>query len=533
MRKLRKFIVASTELIARLGAFKPNISRKRLTFFRSGVRSGGRSGFSSKARSNVLNRLLMSLCVSVLIMATSSGSAQRDHYDQLPDLGSQAQTFLSEEKAKLLGRSFIRQSRFRTPYISDPELVDYISRLGNRLLDVSTDAGKEYNFYLIDNDQINAFAVPGGYIALHKAILTKAETESELASVVAHEIAHVTQQHISRRLENSKYDSWIALGALLAAAAAGGADAAQAALGVSQASILDRKLSYSRDFEAEADSLGIRLLSRAGFEPKDMPVFFKRLLDENRINESRAPEFLRSHPLTISRITESAERVRAYPEAPPQDQREFKMMQAKARAVYSKDPELTKSVYAQKIKDGDKTLPTRYGYAIALSKNGEFGKARKEFKQLLADHPDNLSVILMQADNELESNNIDTGLANLRKAFKREKANGNDMVDIYYANALVLTNHHDEAIPIIRSALAQGQSEPYLHFLLARAHAANGDTKQSYIERGQYHYLRGNYEFSIEQFKRAFLQAKTEYERESLGARIVEIEEELAEIKRL
>lgn len=460
-------------------------------------------------------------------------SFPQDHYDQLPDLGSQAATFLSEEKAKLLGKSFIRQSRYRTPYVSDPELVDYINQLGNRLLEVSHDAGKEYNFYLIDNDVINAFAVPGGYIAMHTAILTKAESESELASVVAHEISHVTQSHISRRLENSKYDSWIALGALLAAAAAGGADAAQAALGVSQASILDRKLSYSRDFEAEADSLGIRLLSRAGFEPKAMPVFFKRLLDENRINESRAPEFLRSHPLTIRRITESSERVRAYPEGPPQDERKFLLMQAKAQAAYSKKPALTRDLFKQRIDEGDKSLPARYGYALSLSKNGEFKKARKAFKDVLEDHPNHLTVVMSHADNELEAGNIDYGLEVLEKAYNEETAKGNRMVDVYYANALVLTNRTDKAIPIIRSALANNQDEPYLHFLLSRAYAAQGDTRGSYVERGQFHYMRGNYEFAIEQFKRAFILTKTEYERERLAARIETVEQEIREIRKL
>jgi len=477
---------------------------------------------------------LLTLCTALMLVPTTGMlNAQQDHYDQLPDLGSQAATFLSGEKAKLLGKSFIRQSRFRNPYVSDPELVDYINNLGNRLLDVSPDAGENYNFYLIDNDAINAFAVPGGYIAMHTAILTKAESESELASVVAHEISHVTQSHISRRLENSKYDSWIALGALLAAAAAGGADAAQAALGVSQASILDRKLSYSRDFEAEADSLGIRLLSRAGFNPGAMPVFFKRLLDENRINESRAPEFLRSHPLTISRITESAERVRAYPPAPPQDERKFLMMQAKANAVYAKKPQLARDLYQQSMQQGDNSLPTRYGYAISLSKNGEFKKARKVFNAILKDHPGNLSVRLMHADNELEAGEIDLGLSVLAKAYREENDKGNPMVDVYYANALVLTGRTQEAIPIIRSALAYNDTEPYLHFLLSRAYAAQGDTKSSYIERGEYHYLRGNYQFAIEQFKRAFLLVKTEYERASLAARIETVEEEIAEVRKL
>ena len=176
----------------------------------------------------------LALMISALLLSSAVGisSAQSDHFDQLPDLGSQAANYLSDGDASKLGKAFIRQSRYRQPYVSDPELVNYINRLGQELLAVSPDADKEYQFYLIDNNIINAFAVPGGHIALHTAILTKSESESELASVIAHEISHVAQRHIARKLESSKYDSWIALGALLAAAAAGGSDAAQAAFGL-------------------------------------------------------------------------------------------------------------------------------------------------------------------------------------------------------------------------------------------------------------------------------------------------------------
>ena len=147
---------------------------------------------SSIARTLITSALLVTVALPT--------TAETDHYDQLPDLGSNAAKFLSDDKAQILGESFIRQSRFQQPYVYDPELVDYINRIGQKLLAVSEEAHKEYNFHLIDNNSINAFAVPGGQIALHTAILTKSETESELASVVTHEIAHVMQRHIARRL---------------------------------------------------------------------------------------------------------------------------------------------------------------------------------------------------------------------------------------------------------------------------------------------------------------------------------------------
>lgn len=478
-------------------------------------------------------QIIIAGLTAMLSFASATSFAQNDHFDQLPDLGSQAANFLSDVEAEKLGKAFIRQSRFRTPYVSDPELVDYINRLGNRLLEVSDDADQKYNFYLIDNQAINAFAVPGGHVALHTAILTKSESESELASVIGHEISHVTQRHINRKLENSQYDSWLALGALLAAAAAGGADAAQAAFGVANASIIDRQLTYSRSYEAEADSLGIRLMSRAGFDPSAMPVFFKRLLDESRINESHAPEFLRSHPLTINRIAESAERVRAYPTAGPQNQDEFFLMRAKATAGYAKNKTQIRDLYADKIKLGDRSLPTRYGYALALSKNGEFDAARNQLKSLLKDFPGNVSVRLVHADNELEGQKIETGLQILKELYEEQVALGNHMIDIYYANALVLTKRNAEAIPILRSAIANDPTEPYFRILLSRAYGETDDAPQSYYERGEYHYLQGNYTFAIKQYKRAFGLTKTEYERARLAARIEDVEAEISAIKKL
>ena len=473
------------------------------------------------------------LLVAALSFTSTNSWSQSDHFDQLPDLGSNAANFLSDYEAEQLGKSFIRQSRYRIPYVSDPELVGYINRLGNRLLEVSEDAGKDYNFYLIDNNAINAFAVPGGHIAMHTAILTKSESESELASVVAHEISHVTQSHISRKFENSQYDSWLAIGALLAAAASGSAEAAQAALGISQASIIDRQLTFSRAYETEADSLGIRLLSRAGFDPEAMPIFFKRLLTESRINESHAPEFIRSHPLTINRISESAERVRAYPKAPPQDESEFLLMQAKATAGYAKDKSVVRDRYAAQLKLGNTTLPNRYGYGLALAENGEFDRARKVLTELEKDYPDNVSVKLIKADNELNAGNINTGLAELKKLYIQQNKLGNHLVDIYYANALVLTENNTQAIPILHKAINNNRDEPYFHILLSRAYGETGDNLRSYQARGEYHYLSGNYTFAIEQYKRAFRLTSTEYERARLGARIEDVEKELEIVKNL
>ena len=456
-----------------------------------------------------------------------------DHYDQLPDLGSSAAKYLSDSEAKKLGLTFIRRSRFALPYISDPELLIYINELGDRLLIVSDDAGKDYDFHLINNQVINAFAVPGGQIALHTGILTKSESEGELASVIAHEIAHVTQRHIARKIESSRFDNIIALGSLLAAAAAGGAAGAQAGLAVASASVIDRQLRYSRAYESEADALGIRLLSRADFDTNSMPRFFKRLLDDSRLNQSYAPEFLRSHPLTISRITESAERVRAYPAFNKKnDESRFLLMQAKATALYTKRIETTRNSYAGKIKNGDNTLPTRYGYAITLSRNGEFDRSRQVYQELLKDYPGNTSVLLMYADNELEAGKIERGLEILKDLYEKHNAEGSRLIDIYYANALVLTKRNERAIPILRNAISNKRDEPLYHLLLSRAYGETGKKMRSFDSSGEFHYQRGNYSFALKQFAKAEFLAKSDYDKARLGARIVDVKKEIIDLKR-
>ena len=151
-----------------------------------------------------------------------------------------------------------------------------------------------------------------------------------------------------------------------------------------------------------------------------MPRFFRRLLDDSRLNQSYAPEFLRSHPLTVRRITETAERVRAYPAVTEKpDESRFLLMQAKATALYTKRIQLTRNTYAEKIKKGDNSLPTRYGYGITLTRNSEFNEARKVFKELLVDYPEHASVLLMQAYNELEAGKIEDGLDILKDTYEK------------------------------------------------------------------------------------------------------------------
>lgn len=479
-------------------------------------------------------KTIIRFCLLSLIAAWQQ-LAIADNFDQLPDLGSSSANFLSASEEKQLGLAFIRQSRRHLDYITDPEIVNYVNAVGKKLARFSAQPKQSFTFYVINKPTINAFAVPGGHIAIHTGLILKSHSESELASVLAHEIAHVTQKHIARRLENSRFNGILALAALLAAVASGSSDAAQAAIVTSQAAIAEKQLRYSRSFELEADSLGIRTLSKANYSPQAMPTFFERLLQENRISDSNAPEFLRSHPLTINRIAESTERANGYPDKAKVDNRRFLDIQAKISVHYSNNNQQTRYVFADKAKQNPiNTDPhLHYGYALTLSKNNQFDEARTVLNNLLELFPNNLSYKLALADNELEARNIEQGLGVLKKLNDQQHGENKRLVNLYYANALVLLKKPTQAIPILREALRYNPHEPLLHILLARAYGENKQLLRSYQSRAEYHYLQGNFGFALEQFKNAQKRAKSDYDKASIAARIEDVEAEIESLKRI
>jgi predicted Zn-dependent protease len=209
------------------------------------------------------------------------------------------------------------------------------------------------------------------------------------------------------------------------------------------------------------------------------------------------------------------------------------MMRAKATSAYARDKSIPRDHYKNLISEGDDSLPTAYGYALALSENAEYGLARKEFAKLLKQHPNNITLRLGQAENEQYANQVDESLFLFRSLYEEQIAQGNHLVDIYYANALVLVKRHKTAIPILRSAIANNRNEPYFHHLLSRAYGESGDQFRSFQERGEYHYQRGNYEFSLKQFERAKTLTESSYELARIGARIEDVELEIEAIKKL
>lgn len=447
--------------------------------------------------------------------------------DNLPDLGDHSATILSSLEEERLGREFMRNAATQLNFIEDLELKHYVNRLGRRLADHSDAPQQNFTFYLVNDNTLNAFAVPGGHISVHTGLIMATAREAELASVLAHEIAHITQHHLARMLKQSQSQNLPALAAIVAAILLGG-QAGQAALVATNAGLVENQLKYSRTFEREADSIGIHALARAGYDPRAMPAFFEKLQQWSRIQESNVPEFLRTHPLTVSRIAESATRADQYPTVENPDETEFFHARAKIRALYMGRDRSAAKGFAANLSDGnfESERAERYGYALALANEGSYDEASRQIGELVTRYPDDVRYLTAKAQIELSARRFDAALATYRDA--RDRFPGNAIVELYFANALVTTGAHEEARQVIKRALARGDGDATLYALLARAEGESGNHLEAHQSLAEYHYQRGNLHEALRQLRLARKYVgDSYYASASVEARTQEIEREL------
>lgn len=260
----------------------------------------GRRGFLKQIMQLTLFATLSTTCCGV----------PAEYNAILPEIGDSDRSGLSPREADFLGRQVIQDIQNKGSMLDDYDILAYLNEVGGDLVSYSSEAGQNFNFYLVRDTIINAFALPGGYICLYNGLIFTTRTEAELTSVMAHEIGHVVQHHIFRNIAGYNRNQWLALAGVLSAAmmATVNPSAAMLAIHGSQGLATQNMLSNSRDFEREADRVGQKIMYSAGYDPHAMPEFFKRLKDENKFNDNEAFAFLRTHPVTSERISEAETR---------------------------------------------------------------------------------------------------------------------------------------------------------------------------------------------------------------------------------
>ncbi|MCW9000396.1 MAG: M48 family metalloprotease, partial [Kangiellaceae bacterium] len=326
---------------------------------------------------------------------------------ELPNIGSSSSRILSINDEQLVGDDYMRQLRAMAPIVNDAEINDYIQHLGFKLVEKNPDAqDRQFSFFIIRDKSINAFALPGGYIGFHTGLIAKSETESELASVVAHEIAHVTQRHLARRLELQNQLSLPSLAAfaaaILIATQSKNSETGMGALMGAQGLAQQAMINHTRSNEAEADRIGIATLYSAGFNPEGAISFFEKMQENSRYY-SNAFEFLRTHPLSRSRITDARLRAREYPRRTHQDRPLYSLMKEKVKAITAKITPITVDKMRKQFKDGEfKTAAEQYGYAIFLIRAKQFDVAHKILKNLRFSDPNQASYAIALAQLDIE-----------------------------------------------------------------------------------------------------------------------------------
>ncbi|WP_407072677.1 M48 family metalloprotease [Pectobacterium carotovorum] len=438
--------------------------------------------------------------MSVLFGALLAGNllpAQADTQDRLPDIGTTAGGTLSINQELAMGDFYVRQLRASAPLINDPLLSNYINQLGNRLVKQADSVRTPFHFYLIRNDDINAFAFFGGNVVLHSALFRYADSESELASVLAHEISHVTQRHLARSMESQQRSApltWVgALGSILLAMA--NPQLGMAALSGTLAGAQQGMITFTQSNEQEADRIGIQVLQRAGFDPQAMPNFLQKLADQSRY-ASRPPEMLLTHPLPESRLSDARNRANQMRSTPVQSSQDFLFAKIRTFGMYgSPERPLSDDLLVQWEKGNVREqLAAKYGRAIQLYQAKKYDEARNVLQPLLSSAPENPWFLDMMTDIDLGQSRATQAIARLQNVPGMQ---ANPVLQLNLANAYVEGKQPAAASKILYRYTYAHPDDSNGWDLLAQAAAAQGQRAEELAARAESLALSGQLDQSI------------------------------------
>jgi predicted Zn-dependent protease len=477
--------------------------------------------------SSALRRLMLALAVA---LASHASVAQQDRRIELPDLGNSAANYLSDGEEREYARAIIMQMRAYGVMVEDPLIADYFADMGYRLVAHSDRPTMPFHFVVLDEDRVNAFAAPGGVVALHSGLILAAEDEHEVAGVLAHEIAHVTQLHIFRTLQNAESMTIpIALGMLALVLAGGGSgDAISGALAGGAAMQQQMLINFTRANEAEADRLGILTLSQAGYDPIGMAEFFERINRINRPSGEAPPEFLRTHPVTTNRIAEAKNRAASLPRPESNDGLNFYLAQARLRALFTEAPEDAIAWFRDRLErvgTPAQATAVQYGLAVALQRQRAFEEAGALLRELLDRDPYSLPFLLQQASLDLETGRVEaavTQLADLYHGFP-----GNHAIAVQYAEALLFDREPEQAAAaseVLRKQLIEHGDSPRLYELQARAASIAGQDIEAAEALAESYFRSGATKEAMEQLELLQLRDDLDYyQRARVTARLEEM----------
>lgn len=458
-----------------------------------------------------------------LLLPFSTLNAQRI---QLPDLGDPAESALSVYKEREIGQEIMLQIYAQNAVIEDLLVQEYINYLGYQLLSRADSALHDFTFFVINENSINAFALPGGYIGINAGLITTTEDESELAAVMAHEISHVTQRHLARAFFHNSNMQGPLLAALLAGLLIGG-EAAKAAIAATSAGAAQSQINFTRKNEEEADRIGIDLLGRSGYDPYGMATVFDKMHRQSRLYGGAPPEFLSTHPVHASRISEARSRAGRYTGAHRPNSLDYRVVRSRLKVLTSKNPGKLASDLRRSLQEGqfsDEEMH-RYTLAFAQMEAGLLDDAEQQLTILLDQQIGNQAIQLLKVELDMRKGKDQSAIKRMQQLYQ---AAPDDYVNVMeFARVLIHLEQADRALGVLESYLVYRQGDPGIYRALSQASKRAGNSVKSHAYMAEFHILRGDLSQAIAHLESALRKPITDYYLEStLQAKLKQLREQ-------
>jgi len=454
--------------------------------------------------------------------------------DDLPELGDVSATVLSPLQEQVIANQIMRDVMSSGDVVSDVEITDYVQNLGYRLVANGPDRRQSFNFFVVQDNTINAFALPGGVVGVHTGLILAANSESEMASVLAHEIGHVVQHHMARMLAQQKRDSIINIASLALAvlAARANPELGNGAMAAAAAGGVQKQLDYTRENEREADRVGLQILDSAGFDTRAMPEFFNTLLKSSRFVDGTAPSFLRTHPLTTERIADVKGRVENMPHRQVADSIEFHYMRAKLRAAYG--PAQNAIDYFEgnlRERRFSNEAAEHYGLALAYMRKNDLDGASKQLDWLRKNTSRHPYIETLAAKIEVARNKPEQAAKQYAAALAMFP--GHRALIYGYAEHFLATNQNDKALKLISEKQQQYPDDANLYELQSRAYTAQGKDLLRHQAQGEAYLRRYDLQKAIEQMDLAVKAGDGDFYQVSIvEARLNQLKQQVIEPKK-
>ncbi|HYL03747.1 MAG TPA: M48 family metalloprotease [Steroidobacteraceae bacterium] len=455
----------------------------------------------------------------------------------LPDLGSPAETVLSKTDEFRLGAMVAKELRDQNALLEDPEVSEYLTSVEQRLAAQSAEGGRGFQSFLVKDNEVNAFAVPGGYLFVNSGLVLVTNTESELAAVMAHETAHDTQHHIARAIRAQSQQSMLSAAAMIAAillGAMGGSNSGQAVEGgiaAAQGLAIQSQINFTRDEEKEADRVGMGYLYGAGFDPNAMGDMFETLGRSQGLAATYIPAMLMDHPVTSDRIAEARARAAQFPPRKGHDSLTFELIRERVRVLTATGDVDMAQQYADKIARGETGLGNRYGEGLALMLGTHADQAVPIFAQLVKQHEQLTLLHVALAQAEAKAGHTREALATFKHA--EELFPRNVPVTVRYAETLMAAGRPAEAHTMLLDLFNNVPPTPDQIRLTALAASAAGDPGDAYFYMGEYQIAGGDLLLAVQQLQLALAAPNISLiQRQRYQARLDEVRDYLASVRK-